>query len=232
MVNIRKRKDTGKLFFDFKYRGVRCREYTILEDTKANRKRMNSVAEKMNAEITLGTFEYRRYFPNSKRAADFDPVESSEAADETSETPLLRDFIDTWWNENEIRWRHHTRVGNRVVINRYLLPYFGDTPVAAITKADALAMRAEVAKLPGRNGNATLSAKTLNNLMMVFNMIMAEAADRYDFINPLRHVKRLKQPRKEIQPFRLEEVQAIINTVRSDFRPYYIVRFFTGMRSV
>ena len=33
MANIRARVDTGKLYFDFTYLGVRCREQTLLDDT-------------------------------------------------------------------------------------------------------------------------------------------------------------------------------------------------------
>ena len=147
MVNIRCREDSGKLFFDFKYRGIRCREYTALDDTKANRKRMKSVAEKMDAEITLGAFEYRKYFPDSRRAVRFDGDEvSSSSPLATAATPTFRDFVDTWWRENEIRWRRNTILGNRAVLNRHLLPAFGDRPIGEITKAEVLAFRAEVAQ--------------------------------------------------------------------------------------
>ncbi|MGN8200536.1 Arm DNA-binding domain-containing protein [Salinisphaera sp. RV14] len=232
MVNIRCREDTGKLFFDFKYRGVRCREYTALDDTKANRKRMKSVADKMDAEITLGTFEYRQYFPGSRRAARFDrnEVSASSGADSAA-TPAFRDFADTWWRENEIRWRRHTQLGNRAVLNRHLLPAFGDRPIGEITKADVLAFRAEVAQCAGRSGNATLSPKTINNLMGILNMIMTEAADRFEFPNPVQNIKRLRLQRKDIQPFSMDEARLILDTVRSDYKPYYTLRFFTGMRT-
>lgn len=68
MVNVRARKDSGKLTFDFYYQGVRCREQTALDETPANQKKMKQVAEKIAAEITLGTFDYRKYFPTSKKA--------------------------------------------------------------------------------------------------------------------------------------------------------------------
>ncbi|MDA3922435.1 MAG: DUF3596 domain-containing protein, partial [Salinisphaera sp.] len=175
MVNIRCRDDSGKLFFDFKYRGTRCREYTALDDTKANRKRMKSVAEKMDAEITLGTFEYRQYFPDSRRADRFENTASASSNKDSVATPTFRDFAATWWLENEIRWRRNTILGNRAVLNRHLLPAFGDRPIGEITKADVLGFRAEVAKCAGRSGNETLSPKTINNLMGILNMIMTEA---------------------------------------------------------
>lgn len=231
MVNIRCRDDSGKLFFDFKYRGTRCREYTALDDTKANRKRMKSVAEKMDAEITLGTFEYRQYFPDSRRADRFENTGPASSNNDSVATPLFRDFADTWWHENEIRWRRNTILGNRAVLNRHLLPAFGDRPIGEITKADVLGFRAEVAKCAGRSGNETLSPKTINNLMGILNMIMTEAADRFEFPNPVQNIKRLRLRRKDIQPFSLDEVRLILDTVRSDYKHYFMLRFFTGMRT-
>jgi hypothetical protein len=52
----------NKLFLDFRYRGVRCREYTKLEDKPANRKRLKILMERIEAEILLGTFDYAEYF--------------------------------------------------------------------------------------------------------------------------------------------------------------------------
>lgn len=42
MANIRPRTD-GKLYFDFQYKGYRCREYTQLRDTVANRNKKNNI---------------------------------------------------------------------------------------------------------------------------------------------------------------------------------------------
>lgn len=65
MGSIRIRNETGKLFFDFKFQNIRCREQTTLDDNKANRSKLQKVMDKIDAEITLGQFVYRNYFPNS-----------------------------------------------------------------------------------------------------------------------------------------------------------------------
>ena len=57
----------GKLIADFYYLGIRCREKTSLEDNPANRKKLATVLKKMEAEITLGIFDYGAYFPKSTR---------------------------------------------------------------------------------------------------------------------------------------------------------------------
>ena len=60
----------GKLILDFYYMGKRCRETTNLTDTPANRKKLEKVIEKMEAEIILGLFNYAKYFPKSDKAAE------------------------------------------------------------------------------------------------------------------------------------------------------------------
>jgi len=62
-------------------------------------------------------------------------------------------------------------------------------------------------------------------------MILDEAANRYGFPSPYTGIKSLKVPKTIVEPFSLEEVRKIIDTVRPDFKNYFIVRFFTGMRT-
>ena len=69
MPSIRSRADNGLLFFDFRFQGDRCREQTLLSDTPANRKKLEKVLAKIEAEIAAGTFVYANYFPNSKALA-------------------------------------------------------------------------------------------------------------------------------------------------------------------
>jgi integrase len=62
-------------------------------------------------------------------------------------------------------------------------------------------------------------------------MILTEAAERFDLESPYKNIKPLKLQKIHIEPFSLDEVQRIINSVRVDFKNYYIVRFYTGMRT-
>lgn len=67
--------------------------------------------------------------------------------------------------------------------------------------------------------------------MIVLRMILDSAAERYDFESCYKNIKNLKQKKIEVYPFSLEQVQLILKTVRDDFKPYYTIRFFTGMRT-
>jgi len=72
MANVRRRPETGCLFLDFRYRSVRCREQTTLQDTAANRRTLEALANRIKREMAKGTFNYRAFFPDSPRASQFD----------------------------------------------------------------------------------------------------------------------------------------------------------------
>ena len=255
MAKVRTLPATGNLFIDFRYQGRRCREYTALADTPANRKKLEKLAERIDAEIALGTFDYAKFFPGSRMIARLAlPVAGAAAVPATSSatpflaapsvtvpgvvgngataavTPSFAEFVDTWVAENAVRWRRsHKRTIDDMIRGR-IVPAFGAFPVAQITKSQVLAFRTELAKLPGRRAE-TLSGKRINAVMNVLRQILNEAADRYEFVSPYRNIKALKVLKSDVEPFSLDEVRLIIDRVRPDFRNYYIVRFLTGMRT-
>src|SRR3546814_14591139 len=71
MAKVRTRPETGLLYLDFFYRGVRCREQTALPDTVENRRRVQALMNRMSKEIKQGLFDYATTFPGSPRAAQF-----------------------------------------------------------------------------------------------------------------------------------------------------------------
>lgn len=247
MGSIRKHGQTGFLFFDFRYQGVRCREYTALPETVTNKKKLEKILRVIEADITAGSFEYRRFFPGSKNAARFDkpvapaaPVTHSESdagPRPTSPmvgipgTPRLKDFAEIWYQEKVVEWRASYRTTIRATLDCHLIPRFGEKEVGQITKADILAFRADLAKVQARGKQTVLSNPRINKILNPLRMILNEAADRYDFHTPFQNIKQLKTKKTDVQPFSLDEVKRILATVRSDFRPYWVVRFFTGMRT-
>ncbi|SES78897.1 protein of unknown function [Marinobacter segnicrescens] len=66
MAKVRVRRDTNKLFVDFTFQGVRCREQTLLSDTAKNRKQLEMLIQRMEAKMLLGDFDYAEFFPGSK----------------------------------------------------------------------------------------------------------------------------------------------------------------------
>jgi integrase len=250
MGSIRQRDDNGLLFFDFRYQGKRCREQTRLTDTPPNRKKLEKILERIEAEIQFGSFDYAKFFPGSRMAAKFAaplsnatvptmPSNPIAAAIPTAAPgrlaapavlPTFTDFSATWVAENEIAWRRSNRKTVHDILQGHLLPAFGDKVVDHITKADILSFRSTLAKVPGRKAE-TLSAKRINAIMAPLRQILNEAADRFEFNTPFRNIKPLKIQKTDVEPFTLDELRTILQTVRTDYRTYYTVRFFTGMRT-
>ena len=244
MASIRARKDNGMLFLDFRYQDVRCREQTALTDTAANRKRLQKVLDRIEADIAAGTFDYRRFFPGSKNAAKFDPAHGGmvgsataavvalpSAAASVASTPRFKDFAETWFAEKEVEWRRSYRTTIRRELDRALIPKFGEKEVGQIFKADVLAYRAELGKATAKGKQSKLSAARINKMLNPLRQILNEAADRFDFRTPFDSVKQLKTKRSDVDPFTLAEVKQVLDTVRPDFKHYFTVRFFTGMRT-
>lgn len=240
MGSIRRRADNDLLFIDFRYKGTRVREQTALPNNSANRKRLEKVLERIEADISAGTFSYRQYFPSSKNAAKFDYLgigltainqDMAKPQAVNGEVPLFRDFTETWFREKEVEWRKSHRISTRADIDRLLIPRFGDKVVSQITKADILGFRAELSKVNARGKKTPLSARRINKIFGPLRQILCEAADRFDFRTPFHNIKQLRFRKSDINPFTLAEVGQIISHVRADYKNYYTVRFFTAMRT-
>lgn len=243
MPSIRVRPESNKLYFDFHWKGVRCREYSTLDSTPANKRKMEAVLKKIEGEIALNTFDYGRYFPGSPNVIRFaaaslgapSPAEAHPAPPPTPDTPLFRDFVTTWKSEKEVEWRHSYRLAVASMLDTHLLPTFADMPIGAIDRAALLGFRSKLAEKrlrgakdgEGRNLNPT----TINRIMGIARQILEEGALRFHYENPALKIKRLKAKRIDISPFDMTEVRKIVETIRPDYRDYMTVRFFTGMRT-
>ena len=228
MATIRER--SGKLIADFRYMGIRCRETTNLEDNAYNRRILKKRLEQLEAEITLGTFEYEKYFPKSNRIEEFKEKRSQQIAVQTK-VPLFKEFTELWFKQKQIEWRDSYQQKVSIVIKNYLIPAFGNQVLSKIKKSDLLNFRASLAKVTHGKDQTSLKASRINQIMTPLRMILNDAAERYDFESPYKNINNLKESKIEVTPFSLEEVHKILTAVREDFRPYYTIRFFTGMRT-
>jgi integrase len=225
-INVR----NGKLVIDFRFQNVRCREQTLMEDNAKNRSALQKVMSKIEAEITLGTFEYSNYFPQSPQAEKFRKKPNTAQESIKNVTPLFKDFAQEWYEEMQVGWRNSHKITVHRMLNDRIVEHFGEMEVSHITKADILKFRASLAKVERKDGK-TLSAEYINKYLKILRMPIDEAADRFNFTSPFRGVKPLKKPKTHIDPFTLAEVNQILATVRADFKAYYTIRFFTGMRT-
>lgn len=239
-INVRR----GKLFVDFRYQKIRCREQTALSDTQANRRKLQKLLKQIEADIRLGTFVYSQCFPGSPKAAYFAKQDALAKCQRTAmlgkyevvsnelqgnSSIRFYDFAQEWYEENEVRWKESYKDNMRIYLGSYLIPKFGDQCVDQITRPDILKFRALLVK-PKTNGKK-LSADFINHIMTPLRMILNEAADRYGFRTPFENIKQLRVEKRDVNPFSLDEVNQFLSVVKPDFVNYFKVRFFTGMRS-
>ncbi len=233
MASVRARKGSNKLFMDFRYRGQRCRELTALEDTPSNVKKLEALLKRIEAEITLGSFNYATYFPGSKNIAKFNQptlATLNEDSNKRGKGALFKDFCEVWFQEMESTWRRSYQSTVRGVLDRQLIREFGHLEVSNISKADLLQFRASLAKV--KHGEKIgFSADHTNRHMKIMRMILIEASDRFDFTCPYRNIKPLKIQKTDVDPFTIDDINLFLRHIRPDYKDYYTVRFFTGMRT-
>ena len=229
MASINVRKETGKLYLDFRYRNVRCREQTELKDSPANRKRLQVLLDKIQAEILLGQFDYVATFPNSRMLEKLRQT-ADVIVGYSGNVPTLEAFARTWFEEQKVQWsKSYTTTASNILFGR-LGAYFNGVAINEISKEQLLTFRVYLCGLTKKNG-AKLSPTHINRHMKFAKAILKEAADRFDFQNPFGNIKPLKVPKSDINPFSLDEINQILSSCRTDFREYFLIRFFTGMRT-
>lgn len=142
MGSIRVHPAKGTLFLDFRYNGERKRQYTALADNASNRKRLQRLLDRIDAEITLGTFDYLKTFGVADATAIPAKAEPSGRNQQTqhvshqlpSANTSFRDFANQWFRETKIAWRRSYQITQRGDLDKHLLPKFGAMPVSSIMK--------------------------------------------------------------------------------------------------
>ena len=141
--------------------------------------------------------------------------------------PLFADFAGEFMRGQGRRWKPATREGNRTLLSRYLLPFFGAMRVADIARADVARWFDSMIATPG---NA-------NRALPVLSVMMREA-ERRDLrpqgSNPCRGVRRYRmKPRERF--LSLEELKRLgfVLDHADDQQAAAAIRLllFTGARS-
>jgi integrase len=238
MASVSVRKETNTIYLDFRYMGKRCREQTGLNATIANKRKMEKLLNQIEAEMMAGTFRYKKHFPESRLADQFadnelelHQPEEWVALQTQTEIPSFKDYIYPWFDRQKIAWRRSHIVNIESMIEKHFLPFFGKMEINSITRNDILKFRSVLAKVPGRNGRTSITNNRINKIMDPLKRIFEDAAEEFNFTTPYIRIKPLKIPKSDVQPFSILEVNRILDAVREDYRDYFLIRFFTGMRT-
>ena len=122
---------------------------------------------KIDAEIKLGTFDYEKYFPESKTT-----VKCTAHIPKLNGT-LFEDYANKWYNVNKVSWKPSTRISFRSILDRHLMPAFKGLTLIEITKWTLKSFRTDLALLDGKKGQK-ISNKTINNILQILQMVMQQ----------------------------------------------------------
>jgi integrase len=141
----------GFLAFQLRWNGLRSWEGTRLQDTAANRTRLQKVVRLIDAEIKAGSFEYLRFFPNGNKAALFLPPEKEAPSPKT-----FAEYYAEWiGRQGPPRVKPSTVAFYRYAIRGKVLPGWKNRSLESIVGADLQALQTNLYALG-------LSAATVN----------------------------------------------------------------------
>lgn len=215
---------------DFHYRGVRCRERIHLPPTLRNledaRNRLGRIKDAIRLEReTRGQvmFDYAAEFPDSARARRF-------ARESRTEGQLItvKCALRAWLTDAERRLQRSTLIDYRKSIEGQIIPALGDKKLSELTRRDV------------REWTRTLTAspKRIANILTPLRAMLDDAADDDEIgleRNPLDGWKpRRKETRTEeddVDPFKPEEIAAIVNALPDQAANMIQFAFWTGLRT-
>jgi integrase len=219
------RKNKGRLFIDFVFRGQRCRESLHLADTRENRSKAEALRKKLEAELALNTFEYASYFPRSKRLSRFGLAPMTEL-------PTVGEHAKKWLEVRRPALKPATAHDYELLLTAHILPSaLARNRLDEVKPSDIRAFIAELDAKRSRTGDKKLGPRRINMARdRLYTMFSEAQADGLIGDNPVRHVRRLNEPMPDVDPFTLEEVQTILSEARGQERAVLTVLLLTGMR--
>lgn len=210
---IRRRGNSMQL--DFYFEGIRCREALRLDP---NIPRNVKLAEKMLAaisfEIALGTFNYSKHFPNSKKAAEF-------GHSIVPNNLTVAEVVEWHLGQVEGRLREKTMKGYRGYLKNHIRPGIGKILARKLKPS-------QVNEWLTKNPN---QAKAKNKWLALLKPAFAAAlANELIERDPVAAVKTLPVPKKEPNPYDIEQVDLILNSFTDENACcFYTVGFWTGL---
>lgn len=228
MAHIRIRPN-GRIQFDLHLYGQRFREGTKLMATPKNLRQAQATLKQMNAEIDLNTFQYRDYFPESKKVDLFERLQRNKHPDRLY--PFFDDFANEWFERKKGAWKHSYQSVVWNNLTSYLIPHLGNTLVSEVSLSQVEFFRQSLQDMRKPNGDRKLSNKRINNLLWPLIAMISLASEEYEFAYPFRRYRSLKEEKAESKPLTKDEVDCFLAHCDEDWKDYFLLRFLTGMRS-
>jgi len=138
--------------------------------------------------------------------------------------PTFAAFAKLWEEEHTPHWKRSSQEQYHSILSTHLIPVFGLQRVSSITES-------HVRRFMGTLNEKGLSERRINLVILVLKMVLKLALRRRWLLeDPLRDVKKLREPKSDVCPFSPEEVEQFLAKCPTWWRPYFVTAFWTGAR--
>lgn len=188
---------------------------------KSGRVRYYVIAVVNGRQRSFGGFGLKKYAEARLRVVQ----EEIAAGIQDSSKTTFSEFADRWLNDYaRPNVRARTAHDYETIIRVHLVPTFGNRLLGTIRPADIQAFI-------GENTRSGLSAATVNKQLVILKAMFARAVEwRYLRESPATYVKRLREPRREMDYFRADEISRFLVAASVTNRLIFATAIFTGLR--
>jgi integrase len=232
---IRKKPGSKKLYVDFYYHGVRIVKTTGLDDTPENEDKAREWLDRAMEKIEDGTFAFAEAFPGAsvEEKAFHSKKEGWEYAPAPQDV-LFGEYTSQWVKKILDRCPSQTKRDNqRLIIDYWLLPYFGDKTFYQISGVTLKEFIPTLVWRKGKKKGKPLSPSRIRNIFIPLRAIWYDAFEehRWDLSDPFAYIAKFlpRRTRNHPEVFRFDEWIRIIESMDPFCRPIAETMIMTGM---
>jgi integrase len=137
------------------------------------------------------------------------------------ETKLFGEVAQQWAKIMSQKVKSSTLKDYRGAMNYYILRRFGNVPIKDIDFLDIEELISEMKCSNKRKNNVLVPMRSLMKFALRAGLI-----DK----NPMDMVENLSVSKPEIYPLSIDEVHRVLDVVKPEYKNFFIVAFYTGMR--
>lgn len=202
----------NSIYITFQYNGKRYRETISVRPTASALKEASRKRESILYEISIGTFDYAKHFPNSKNAF------LGKSSQLVKINTLLEDYIEI----HRKRSKKSTWKDYRSAVEYYLKPEFGELYIQELS----------VSLVNKWINTLDITNKRINNILIPLRGICWDAfKDGLIDRNPMERIRNLEVRQEEPDPFEPSEINLILASCSGQVKNLFQFAFWTGLRT-
>jgi integrase len=143
----------------------------------------------------------------------------------------LKEFAKQWLKHRKLALKPSVYDSYRSIIEQHIIPYFRDKNLNKIYSGDIEDFKIALSQKTGK-GHVPLSAKTINNNLVVLHRIFGDAVDdaRIEKTPVIYKKQKLPYNVPEKDHFTVAEMNHFLEHVIPAYKPFFITAWHTGLR--